>query len=30
MNRVLSGNIFEVIVPNDQKRYFQLLLSAKS
>ena len=23
MNRVLSGNIFEVIVPNDQKRYFQ-------
>ena len=23
MNRVLSGNIFEVIVPNNQKRYFQ-------
>jgi len=23
MNRVLSGNIFEVIVPNNQKRYIQ-------
>lgn len=23
MNRVLSGNIYEVMVPNERKRYFQ-------